>query len=144
MKKLVLALIVFAACGGVLHAQDIAGTWHGTLQPPNGPGLRVVMQITKANDQSLKAVLYSIDQGAQPMNAGTVSFQSSVLKIAIPAIGGNYEGKMNPDGNSISGTFTQGGPVSLTFNRATPQTAADFEQKMNLEGRAVVLRSSSR
>lgn len=124
MKKLALWLIVLAASGGVLHAQDIAGTWQGTLQLPNaGPALRIVVQITKADDQSLKAVLYSIDQGAQPMNAGTITFQSSTLKIAIPAIGGNYEGKMNADGSSISGTFTQGGPLPLTFNRATPQTA---------------------
>jgi len=72
---------------------------------------------------SLKAVFYSIDQGARPIDGGAVSFQGSVLKIALPAIGGNYEGRMNGDGNSISGTFTQGAPLPLTFTRATPQTA---------------------
>jgi uncharacterized protein (TIGR03435 family) len=122
MRKLVLWLIVFAVCGGVLHAQDIAGTWQGTLQVPNGPGLRLVLQITKPDDKSLKAVFHSIDQGAR-LDAGAVSFQSSVLKVALPAIGGNYEGRMTGDGNAISGTFTQGGSLPLTFNRATPQTA---------------------
>jgi len=123
MHKLVLWLIVFSVCGGVLHAQDIAGTWQGTLQLPNGPTLRAVLQITRADDKGLKAVFYSIDQGARPIDAGAVSFQSSVLKVALPALGGNYEGKMNGDGNSISGTFTQGAALPLTFNRATPQTA---------------------
>jgi uncharacterized protein (TIGR03435 family) len=123
MKKLVLGLIVFAVGGRVLDAQDIGGTWQGSLQPPNGPTLRLVLQITKPDDKSLKAVFYSIDQGGRPIDAGAVSFQNSVLKIALPAIGGNYEGRMNGDGNSISGTFTQGGPLPLTFNRATPQTA---------------------
>jgi uncharacterized protein (TIGR03435 family) len=124
MKKLVLWLIVFAVSGEVVYAQDIAGTWQGTLQLPNGgPTLRAVLQITKADDQSLKAVFYSIDQGAQPLNAGAVSFQGSVLKVTLPAVGGNYEGRMSGDGNSIAGTFTQGGPLPLTFNRATPQTA---------------------
>ena len=93
IKKLILAMIVFAAgSGAALQAQDIAGTWQGTLKPPgNGPGLRIVMKIEKAADQeTLKAVMYSIDQGGQPINAGAITFQSSTLKIAVPAIGGNY------------------------------------------------------
>jgi uncharacterized protein (TIGR03435 family) len=81
-----------------------------------------VVQITKEADQ-LKAVLRSIDQGAQPVNAGAVTFQGSVLKFTIPAIGGSYEGRISNDGNSISGTFTQGGPLPLSLDRATPQTA---------------------
>jgi uncharacterized protein (TIGR03435 family) len=125
MKKLLICLIVFAAASGaVLQAQDIAGSWQGTLQPPGGnQTLRIVIQISKAADQNLKATLFSIDQGAQPINAATVTFQSPVLKLTIPAIGGNYEGRMSSDGNSISGTFTQGAPTPLNLNRATPQTA---------------------
>ena len=138
MRKLVLWLIVFAVCGGVLHAQDIAGTWQGTLQAPNGPTLRVVLQITSAEDKSLKAVFYSIDQGARPIDAGAVTFQSSVLKITLPAIGGNYEGRMSSDGNSIAGTFTQGGPLPVTFNRATPQTAWAIPEPPPQIGRAHV------
>jgi uncharacterized protein (TIGR03435 family) len=52
-----------------------------------------------------------------------VTFQSSTLKVALPAIGGSYEGKLSGDGKSIVGTFTQGGPLPLTFTRATPETA---------------------
>ena len=124
MKKLLIWMIVFAATSGaVLHAQDIAGTWQGTLQAPNGgPTLRIVMQISK-DGQNLKAVMYSIDQPAPPFNAGAVTFQGSTLKITVPAIGGNYEGRMNGDGNSISGTWTQGAPSPLNLSRATPQTA---------------------
>jgi len=124
MKRLVLWVIVAAAMSpATLWAQDITGTWQGSLQPPNAPNaLRLVMKISKEADQ-LKAVLYSIDQGAQPTNAGAVTFQSSVLKVTIPAINGSYEGKMSADGNSIVGTLTQGGQLPMTFNRATAQTA---------------------
>jgi uncharacterized protein (TIGR03435 family) len=122
MKKLMLWMLVFGGFGGILQAQDIAGTWQGTLQPPGAPrGLRLVMQISKENDQ-LKAVLNSIDQGGQAINAGAVTFQSSVLKLTIPAIGGNYEGRLSGDGKTITGTFNQGAPLPLTFDRATPQT----------------------
>jgi uncharacterized protein (TIGR03435 family) len=123
MKKLMLWIVMALASATALQAQDISGTWQGSLQPPGAPtALRLVMKISKEADQ-LKATLYSIDQGAQPINAGAITFQASVLKVAIPAIGGNYEGKMSADGNSIAGTFTQGGPLPMTLNRATPQTA---------------------
>ena len=58
MKRLLLWLIVFAAVsGGLLHAQDIAGTWQGTLTAPGGgPALRIVVEVSKADDQSLKVV----------------------------------------------------------------------------------------
>jgi uncharacterized protein (TIGR03435 family) len=116
-------MMVAAVSAGAVQAQDITGTWQGTLQPPNAPkGLRIVFQITKEAEQ-LKAVLRSIDQGGQAINAGAITFQGSVLKLTIPAIGGNYEGRMSGDGNSISGTFTQGGPLPLNLDRATPQTA---------------------
>ena len=125
MKRLMLWLIVFAAAsGGVLYAQDIAGAWQGTLTAPGGgPALRIVVEVSKADDQSLKVVVRSIDQGGQPINAGVVTLQGSTFKFTVPAIGGNYEGRMS-DGNTISGSWTQGGaPSALNLVRATPATA---------------------
>ena len=123
MKRLALGMIVATVMSATLWAQDTTGTWQGSLQPPNAPNpLRIVMKIsTEAN--GLKAVLYSIDQGAQPMNAGAVTLQGSTLKVTIPAINGSYEGKMSADGNSIVGTLTQGGQLPMTFTRATALTA---------------------
>ena len=37
-------------------------------------------------------------------------------------IGGSYEGKLSGDGNSITGTWTQGAPLPLNLTRATPET----------------------
>src|SRR3954463_6749117 len=124
MKKLMLWTMVLAiASARVLHAQDIAGAWQGTLQPPGGgPALRIVMQISRAADQTWQARLYSIDQGGQPISA-TMTLQGSTVKIAVPAIGGTFEGRLSDDRNSIAGTFTQGGPTPLTLVRATPATA---------------------
>ena len=124
MKKLMLWMAVFAiASAQVLQAQEIAGAWQGTLQPPNGgPALRIVMQLSRAADQTWQARMYSIDQGGQPVNA-TVTVQGSVVKIAVPAIGGTFEGRLSDDRNAIAGTFTQGAPVPLNLARATPATA---------------------
>ena len=125
MKKLALWLIVLmAVCAGSLYAQEIAGQWQGTLQPPGGaPPLRIVMVVSKPDPQTIRAVMHSIDQGGQPINAGNVSLQGSTFKFAIPAIGGTYEGRLSGDGNTISGTWTQGAPSPLNLVRTTPETA---------------------
>lgn len=124
MKRLMLGMcVVTVMCAATLRAQDVAGSWQGSLQPPNAPNpLRIVMKISVEADQ-LKAVFYSIDQGSPPISAGAVAFQNSTLKVALPAISGSYEGKMSADGNSIVGTFTQGGQLPMTLTRATPATA---------------------
>lgn len=108
--------------GAALFAQDITGTWQGTLHA--GKDLRTVFKISKATGGPLKAALYSIDQGGQPITASAVTLQGSTVKISIDAIGGSYEGKLNGDGTLITGTWTQGGsPLSLNLARVTAETA---------------------
>jgi uncharacterized protein (TIGR03435 family) len=80
--------------------------------------------VSKGDDGSLKAILYSIDQGAQPIPANSVSERGSVVRITIPAIAGTYDGTLSSDGNTITGTWTQGAtPLPLNLTRATPETA---------------------
>ena len=68
--------------------------------------------------------MYSIDQGGQPIEASSASFEGGALKFAVEMIGGNYEGKMSADGKSIAGTWTQGPkPLPSVLERATPETA---------------------
>ncbi|SNT37990.1 soil-associated protein, TIGR03435 family [Granulicella rosea] len=129
MKRLLLWIVVLAALAGAgLRAQDakpdakdITGAWQGTLAV--GKGLRIVVKFAKA-DGSLKATLYSIDQGGQPLAASSASQQGANIKFAAVAIGASYEGKLSPDGNTIAGTFTQGtNPLLLDLARATTETA---------------------
>jgi uncharacterized protein (TIGR03435 family) len=124
MKKLMLWIIAFAALpGSALLAQNLTGTWQGALQLP-GRELRTVFKISTTDADTLKAVLYSIDQGGQPISANAVTREGSAVKISIVGIGGTFEGKLSADGNSLAGTWTQGGmPLSLTLKRATPETA---------------------
>jgi len=125
MKKLMLWVMMFVATSaGALFGQDIVGTWQGSLTPPQGKALRIVIKISKSDDQKLKAAFYSIDQNSPAISASAISQQGSTLKMSIAAIGGEYDGKMGADGNSINGTFTQGpAPLPLNLARATPETA---------------------
>jgi len=106
-----------------LFAQSLTGTWQGSLILPNGKELRTVVKVTTIDKDSLKGVFYSIDQSGQGISVASITLQGGTMKMAIPAIGGSYEGKMSADGNSIAGTFTQGpNPLPLNFTRATPGT----------------------
>jgi len=68
MKTLMVCMVFLAMLsGGLLLAQDITGTWQGTLQA--GKELRTVVKISKGDKGGLKVVFYSIDQGGQPLKA---------------------------------------------------------------------------
>jgi uncharacterized protein (TIGR03435 family) len=139
-RKLLLAmaaicLVTVPIAVGVMHAAaqqsqtpaqetGIEGTWQGTLHAPTGQQLRIVVKVT-GTAPNIKAVMYSIDQaGGQPIPASSASFAEDTFKFAIQVLDGSYEGKMSGDGNSISGTWSQGpGNFALVLERATPETA---------------------
>ena len=122
MKKLLTFLTVgLAVFVAVLHAQDITGIWQGTLSI-NGRDLRVQFRIT-ADAGSLRGTFASIDQGPgqMPTNA---SIQNGAVKLTVPGMNGNYEGRLAADGKSIDGTFTQGQPpVKLVLQKVTAEAA---------------------
>jgi len=125
MKKLLLWMIALIALpGSALLAQDLTGTWQGTLQLPNGKELRTVLKISKADGAALRGVMFSIDQGGQAIPINPLTLQGSAVKMAMPGIGGSYEGKLESDGSTITGTFKQGPqPLALNLKRATAETA---------------------
>jgi len=126
VKRLMLCLMALVALMGVsLRAQgttDITGNWQGTLTPPNGKELRIIMALTR-DDGRLKATMYSIDQGGQPIKANSTSLDGASFKFAIDMIGGTYDGRLSADGKTITGTWTQGTPAPLNLVRATKETA---------------------
>lgn len=128
MKKpavIALALGALFVSAGALGAQTITGTWQGALKIPQAPNgeLRIVMKISTTEKDTLKAEFYSIDQGGQAFNAESVKVSGSSIKIAVPALNGNYEGTVSQDGNTMTGTWSQGAPMPLTLTKATPTTA---------------------
>jgi uncharacterized protein (TIGR03435 family) len=122
MRKLICWVIALAAfMGCALYAQQLPGTWQGTLKAGERE-LRIVMKLS-LDDDKLKAVMYSIDQGGDPITANTFTHKGSSVKFSITQIGGSYEGTLSSDGNTINGTWTQGQPMPLNLVRATADTA---------------------
>ena len=118
-----LATALIALVALPAHAQDIAGTWQGTLQTS---GHRLVLKISKSDGNTLKVDSYDLNGGAQRVPLNDATFDGSTLKFPLTGHSGNYIGKMSADGNTIVGAWKQednSRPVPLTFTRATPQTA---------------------
>jgi len=116
-------LLLLAALPGALLAQGLDGTWQGTLSPPNqNREIRVVMKIAK-NENAHQGTLYNLEQGGR-VNLGAITVQGNTVKIAVPGLAADYEGKLDSDGYSITGTLMQGTtPMPLLLKRATPATA---------------------
>jgi uncharacterized protein (TIGR03435 family) len=118
MRWLVALLLLSA---GAVHAQDVTGTWQGTLEV-GGSKLRVVFNISSEGG-TLRGVFYSIDQGSQGI-AATPTFQSGTMRIAVAAINGTFEGRLGADGTSMIGAWSQGaGSAPLTLARASGDNA---------------------
>jgi uncharacterized protein (TIGR03435 family) len=127
MHRLLLPILALLALpGGELLAQNITGTWQGTLKVNGNNGsvdLRTVMKISRADNESLKGVFYSIDQDPTPVAITSITLKGTAVKILIQ-LNGTFDGTLSGDGNDISGKWTQGDRVlPLNLVRATDQTA---------------------
>jgi len=105
----------------VVTAQDLTGTWQGVLQA-GGREFRNVIKITK-DGNALRAVLYSIDQSGQGV-AGTAVVEGTTVRMSFPGPNISYEGRLGADGNSLTGTASQGaGKNPLNLARVSDDAA---------------------
>jgi non-heme chloroperoxidase len=125
MRSLVIGALLALSCAAA-QAQDVTGTWQGTLQA--GRPLRIVLKLAKA-DADWIGTVNSIDQNPAPLPLSGISIKDNILKFTIAPIGGSYEGTIAADDKSIAGNWTQGQAMPLAFARATPQTLWAFSDK---------------
>ena len=122
MKKLLLMLWLLALLpAGAALVPDIAGDWQGTLHA--GRDLRLVLTIARVGGGGLSGTLYSIDQSAAGLPVTAITLQGGALKFSLDPLRATFAGSLSADGNAIVGTFTQAGPLPLTFLRATEDSA---------------------
>lgn len=123
MKRiLVLALLLISTA--YARAQDIAGDWQGALSA-GGQTLHLLLHLTKAPDNSLKATIDSLDQaGANGIPVASVTLKDSKLMLDVAVIHATYDAKVSSDAKTISGTWSQGGQTfPLEFKPGTPPPA---------------------
>ena len=79
MKKLLCVIALAALSGIALQAQNLTGSWQGTLKTPTNQELRLVVKVSLVDDK-LKAVFYSIDQKSPPIPATTFTKDGSAFR----------------------------------------------------------------
>jgi hypothetical protein len=96
-------------------ANSLEGAWVGVL----GGQLHVVIAITKSSDGGFSGTLNSIDQHSA-LALRTITLKGNSVRFEVPSVGGVYEGQLNKNADSISGSWRQTGtvPQPLDLKRA--------------------------
>ncbi len=95
--------------------QNVAGKWLGIIKTP-GMDLRIAFEISQAKEGGYTAVAHSIDQGARNIPISTVTVNGDSLRLELKSAF-SYEGKLQPDGNTIDGNWVQGDSTPLVMKR---------------------------
>ncbi|WP_282035532.1 alpha/beta hydrolase family protein [Saccharicrinis aurantiacus] len=113
MKNLFTLITILSLCTA-LNAQEIVGSWHGTLKI-QGVDLPLVFNISQT-DAAYAATLDSPAQGAMGIPVSTITYTDSELNIKVQNLGIHYNAHLNAEG-IFEGTFKQGTfslPLELT------------------------------
>src|SRR5262245_4353745 len=103
--------------------EDIRGHWKGALEV-QGNKLRLALKLGKLPDGSFAGTMASLDQGAQELPATSIGYTNPVVRMEWKGINGVYTGAVNKAGTEIDGTWQQGAPLPLKFQRVESADAA--------------------
>lgn len=110
--KLIFNILIISICFSlptiVAQEKDLSGSWVGKLKLPNGIQLTIVFNLQKTGDE-YSSTLDSPDQGAKGIPCGKVKVENDSISIDVPAIVGNYDGKINYSEKKITGYWNQAG-----------------------------------
>ncbi|MBS9461705.1 S9 family peptidase [Flagellimonas sp. 389] len=104
-------VILFLLMGITTSAQDISGSWQGTLEV-QGNKMPLVFDVTEENG-ALTSTMDSPSQGATGIPMDETSFEDNQLTIVFKQAGIKYVGAL--EGTTMKGTFYQGG-MELPLN----------------------------
>lgn len=101
--------------------QVLEGVWEGVLDA-NGTQLHLRFNFTKNADGSIAATVDSIDQGANGLPVASIARTGDTVKMDVKAVGGSFEGTLNKDASTMTGTWSQGGgSLPLTVQRKSTE-----------------------
>lgn len=114
----------------------LAGAWEGRVVV-GGQSIRVVFHIAADGTTTMD----SPDQGGFGIPAEAPVVAAGVTRIAVPAIGGRFEGRLSEDGATLTGALHQGAaslPVVLT-RQATSPLVGVWEGPLTVGGQTIRL-----
>ncbi len=95
----------------------LVGSWEGVLDA-NGTQLHLTFNFTKAADGTIKATLDVSEQGITGLAFTSLARTDDTVKMDLKVLNADYQGKLNKELNTMTGTWTQGpGSLPLTVTR---------------------------
>lgn len=102
---------------------SLDGTWSGTLLVGTA-SLHLVLHVSKESDGSSKVTVDSVDQGVYAIEVTSVVRRESVFSFAVVSAGAAFEGKISPDHQTLSGSWSQSGAtLPLVFHHQSSTLA---------------------
>jgi CubicO group peptidase (beta-lactamase class C family) len=119
MKPLSTILGCLAFAGLVLTAVAqqkpvVQGDYTGAIGP-----ISLRLHIALDANGKLSGTVDNPSQGAAGIPLADLSIDGQTLSYRIPAVGGSWKGTLEDNGAKLSGTWTQGSAVPLTFTKDT-------------------------
>src|SRR5438309_7231113 len=106
--------------------QKLVGTWQGILDA-GAVKLRLVLNVSKEANGSLKATMDSPDQGATDLPFASIAITGAAVRLEMTSPAeAIYEGTLSGDGSEMSGQWQQGGQkFPLNFKRSGKTESSD-------------------
>src|ERR1039458_5241781 len=98
----------------------IVGVWEGTLDPGDQPKKRIVVHISAAQDGSLSGTVDYPDQDTSGIQITAITYKEPTLHFESSPSLTVYDGTMNKDTSSITGTLKQAGASLNLVLKRTP------------------------
>jgi len=119
---LALLFALFPLSAAHAQASKIAGDWEGVFVD----GRHLLLHFTAETPTLLTGTIDSPDQGASDIPLSDITFKDGVLSATVAMVQGVYKATLSADGNTLTGTWTQGGgdpkPMVFTRSAAAPAT----------------------
>ena len=121
IHRILVRFLGLAWFAGSLLAQEVAGTWQGSIETP-ASNMQIAIRITRGAGEQLSAQIVDASSGRPGPPLSSLTVQGPIVKFVADAIGASFEGTLSKDGNTIAETLTRiSGSGSLTLVRAVPK-----------------------
>ncbi|HEX7361074.1 MAG TPA: serine hydrolase domain-containing protein [Bryobacteraceae bacterium] len=105
------------------HTSPVDGIWLGTLKAGT-QSLRIQLHVTSNGAGNESCTLDSLDQGAMGLKCANAVLKGSRFSFDVPVVHGHWSGTLSANSNELKGTWSQGMPMVLNFERRSTAIAA--------------------
>ena len=105
-------ILILCTAAAMAQTSKIGGDYAGTLGP-----LHLKLHLKAAAGGAIEGTLDSLDQGAMGLPCANFQVDGSAFSFEVPSVGGKWHGKISEDGATLTGSWSQGQEIPVSFHR---------------------------